>query len=189
MEAQSGIGFFLIHGAVQVEFHPVGSVHKLEAQVGRHQLGGEIFAPADQFIPGNGFGIQPLLQFQQLRFQLQGQPQLIPDIQVAGGNQIKNGAAIHTIFHMGVAQVQQVRQLVVTAETLACGRYNDDFALRVCHQDIPHLAVLTGIGHGGAAEFDNFHAFLFLSYNGVIPKSPPGRRRDFLYTSCESGKR
>ena len=40
-----------------------------------------------------------------------------------------------------------------------------------------------------AAEFDNFHAFLFLSYNGVIPKSPPGRRRDFLYTSCESGKR
>ena len=159
---QGFIGFLLIDGAVHIEFHPVRGVNELEAQVVRHQLGGQVLAPADQLLLGDLLGIDAVLEQLQVHLNGQGQAQLIPDVDVAVGNGIKNGGAVHTVLDMGIAQVQQVRQLVVAAVSLAGGRNHHHLTLGVRHQDIPHLAVLTGIRHGAAAEFHYFH-WSFLS--------------------------
>jgi hypothetical protein len=45
-----------------MELDPIHGVNKLEAQVGGHQLCGEILAPAGQFVLGNGFCVDALLQ-------------------------------------------------------------------------------------------------------------------------------
>ena len=46
---------------------------------------------------------------------------------------------------------------MVIAEPLARGGDHHGPALRVGQKNIPYLAVLAGIRHGAAAEFDYFH--------------------------------
>ena len=155
--AQCLVGRFPIYGAVHVEHHPVSRVHELEAKISRHQLGGEILAPADQLLLGHVLRVDALFQSVQLRLQCQIKPQLIPDIQVTGGDHVKNAAAIHAVLDVGIAQIEKVGQLMVIAEPFACGGDHHDPSLRVGQKDIPYLAVLAGIRHGAAAEFDYFH--------------------------------
>ena len=78
--AQCLVGYLPVHSAVHVEHYPVCRVHELEAQVGRHQLGGEILAPADQLLLGHFLRVDALFQSLQLRLQCQIKPQLIPDV-------------------------------------------------------------------------------------------------------------
>ena len=67
MDVQRFVGGLLIHGAVETEPDPVRGINELEAQVGCHQLGGEIFAPADQLLPGDLLRVHALLQRLPLR--------------------------------------------------------------------------------------------------------------------------
>ena len=78
--SQSGIGSLLVHGGVELKLDPVGRVNEVKAQEACHQLGGEIFAPADQLILRNGLGVQPLLQCGKLGFQIQIDVQFVPDL-------------------------------------------------------------------------------------------------------------
>ena len=58
---------------------------------------------------------------------------------------------------MRVAEVEQIGDLVVVMRALACGRDDHDAARRVGVHDVGDLAVLRGVRHGRAAEFQNFH--------------------------------
>ena len=158
---QQLIGGALVHGAVVFEAHPVRRVHESEAQIGGHQPGGEIFAPAGQLILADHLAVQPAFQGGELGFQIQLDAQLIPDLQIAGADHLKNIGAVHPILGVGVAQVEQIGDLVVAAEALARRGHDHHPPLRVGQQDIPHLAVLIGIRHGASAEFHNFHMISF----------------------------
>ena len=57
---------------------------------------------------------------------------------------------------MGMAEVEQIGDFIVVGETLPRRRHDYDSACRIGANNVAHLAVLTGIGHGGAAEFQNF---------------------------------
>ena len=46
-------------------------------------------------------------------FQIQLQTQLIPDLNIPGGDHIKNRIAGNAVFCVGVAQIQKIGQLVV----------------------------------------------------------------------------
>ena len=151
------IGLLLVDGAVHVELHPVRGVHELEAQVRRHQLGGKILAPADQLLLGDGFGINAFFQLRQLDLNGQVKPQVVPDVNVPVGNEIKNGRAVHAVLNVGVAQIQKVRQLMILAKPLAGGGHNHHPPVRIGHEDVPHLPVLARVRHGAAAEFYYFH--------------------------------
>ena len=179
--AQRLVGHLPVHGAVHVEHYPVCRVHELEAEVGRHQFGGEILAPADQLLLGHVLRVDALFQSLQLRLQRQVKPQLIPDVQIAGRDHVKNAAAVHAVLDMGIAQIEKVGQLMVIAEPLARGGDHHDPALRVGQKDIPYLAVLAGIRHGAAAEFDYFH-FLFLSVTLSHPRIAAANALGFSFS-------
>ena len=179
--AQGRIGLLLVNGSVHIELDPIRAVHKLEAQVCRHQLGGVILAPADQLILADLLGIDALFQLQKLRLQIHIQPQLVLDIQIPGGDHVKYPAAVHTVLDVGIAKVQQVCDLVIPGKPLTCGGHHHDLALGVRHQNVPYLPVLTGIRHGGAAEFYYFHSlFPSLIAQLIIPEPTRQRRRDGL---------
>ena len=107
--------------------------------------------------------IQPFFQLGEFLLQGQAQTQLVPDLQVTGGDDIKDLAAIHTILGVGVAEIKKVGDLVVVLAAIAgCGD-DDHSAALICQDDIPYLAVLTGVCHGGAAEFCNFQHLYYLT--------------------------
>ena len=155
--AQGLIAALLIHGAVKAEVDPVSGVHELKAQIIRHKPGREIFAPAGQFVLGDGFVVQLGLQSGKLRFQIDGEIQIPGNLPIPGGNHFKNPGAVHAVLGVGIAQVQQIRDLVVLLTPLSGGGDHNNLPLRVRQKDIPDLPILPGIRHGGAAEFDYFH--------------------------------
>ena len=60
----------------------------------------------------------------------------------------------HPVCQMGVAQIQQIRQLMVPGIPLAGGGDHHHTAVGVGQDDVPDLFELTGSRHGGAPEFD-----------------------------------
>ena len=157
---QGGVAGLLVNGAVEIEADPVGGVNELIAQICRHQLGGEVFAPAGQLVLGDLLGIDAVFQHGKFRFQIDLQAQLIPDAGVAGNDHVVNLGAVHTVLGVGMAQVQKVRNFVVLGKTLACGGDHHHLPVRVRLNDIANLAVLPGICHGTAAKFDYFHVLV-----------------------------
>ena len=180
---QRRIGLFLVHGAVEIEPDPVSRIDEVEAQEACHQLGGEILAPADQFILGYGLGIDALFQRFEFCIQIQINVQLLPDLQIPGSDHLKNTGAVHAVLGMGKAQVQKVGDFVVIFEPLAGGGDHHHLAVGIGQDDIADLAVLARIGHGRAAEFCNDQdCFLF-----SCGLSPQTFRKRYSPESDDSG--
>ena len=175
LAAQAGIGRLLVHGAVHAEFHPIGGVHELEIQIGGHQLGGEILAPADQFVLGDAFLVQPGLQVGKFRFQVQLDAQFIPNLQIPGGDHVEHLSAVHPVAGVGVAEIEQVRDFMVVFVPLSGGGDHHYPAVRVGEDNVPHLPVLVGGGHGGPAEFRYFQHVSIPSFpSGSAQRNVPG---------------
>ena len=153
--AQRLIACLLVHSAVHAEAEPQAAVQKVEAQIVRHNAGGEVFAPAHQLVSGNAL-VHPPAQGVEFLLQRRGQPQLIPYLQVAAANHVKDPVAADAVLQMCVAQVQQVGDLVILLKTLAGGTDHHHAAAGVALHDGAHLLQLVGVRHGGAAEFQHF---------------------------------
>ena len=166
---QGGIGLLRIHGAVQIELHPVGSVHKLEIQICGHQLGGVIFTAADQLFTGHCLLVDALLQLGKIGFQIQINTQLVTDLAVAGYDHIVNQIAGNTVLGVGVAQIQQVCDLVVILEALAGSGDDHNAAAGVGQDNVLDFPVLARIRHGGATEFCYFHISYLFQKGGCLP--------------------
>ena len=149
------IGSFLIHRAVQLEFQPQFAVQKVIAQIICHQPGGEILAPAHQLILTDALVHFPA---QRLKFRLQigFQFQLVPDVQIPPPNHVEHVVAGYAVFQMRIAQIQQIRQLVVAAEALSRRRNHYHPAAGIRLHDGLYLCKLMGVCHGGAAKFQHF---------------------------------
>ena len=181
---QGFVAGFLVHAAVKAELDPVRRVNELEAQKIRHEPGGEIFAPAGQFVLGDGFVVQLGLQGGKFRLQIDGQVQIPGDFPVAGGDHFKNAGAVHTVLGVGIAQIQKIRDFVVLLVALAGGGYDHHPAVRVSQQNVPDFPVLARVRHGGAAEFDYFHV-VYLSLRKALSRERVACRRQ---VGCGAGR-
>ena len=151
---QDLVALLLVHRAVQVKLQPQLAVQEVVAQVVRHEPCREIFAPAHQLVLADAC-VHLLAQGGKLRFQVRFQPQVVPNLHVSRADHVEYRIAGHPVFKMCIAQIQQVRQLVVVGKPLSCGGNDDHPPGRVRLHNTLHLFKLLGVRHGGAAEFQH----------------------------------
>ena len=153
--AQVLIAGLLVYRAVQLELQPQGAVQKIKAQIVRHQLRREVLAAGYQLIGADAL-VHLLPQGGKLRLQRGLQPQRVADGHIAGADHVIDTVAADAVLQMCVAQIQQVRDLVIVLIALACGAHDDDAAALVRGDDGADLFKLCGVRHGRSAEFQNF---------------------------------
>ena len=110
---------------------------------------------------GEGEGIS-LIADGEILFQIVVQTQTVPDLKEALLYCMQDILAGDAVGEMRVTQIQQIRQLVIGAESLAGRRGNDDAPGGIGLQDGLDLLKLLRSRYRGPAEFCNFdsHAFL-----------------------------
>ena len=149
------VALVLIYRAVQPELQPQGAVQKVKAQVVSHEPGGKILAPGHQLIGADAlfhFGAERV----ELLLQRSGQMQGVPDLQIAAADHIEHAVAADAVLQVGVAQVQQVGDLMVVLEPLAGSTDHHHAAAGVSLHDGADLCELGLVRHGRAAEFQHF---------------------------------
>ena len=152
---QGLIADLLIHGAVHAEVQPHGAVQKIKAQIVGHEPRREVFAPAHQLVGGDAL-VHLLAQGVELLLQRGGQSQLVPDLQIAAAHHVEHRVAAAAVLQVGVAQIQQVGDLMVVLEPLTGGADHHHAAAGVGLHNGAHLAELLGVRHGRTAEFQHF---------------------------------
>ena len=152
---QSLIAGLLVHRAVHAEVQPQAAVQKVKAQAVGHDPGGEILAPAHQLIGGDAL-VHLGAQGVEFRLQRRGQPQLVPDLQIPAAYHIEYTVAADAVLQVGVAQIQQVRDLVIVLEPFSGGADHHHPAGGVCLHDGAYFFQLVGVRHGRSAEFQHF---------------------------------
>ena len=151
---QDLVALFLVHCAVQVKLQPQLTVQEVIAQIVRHKLCREVFAPAYQLVLADARVHFPA-QGVKFRLQVGLQLQVIPDLYVPGTDHVKHAVAGHAVFQMCVAQIQQICQLVVVGKPFSRSGNDDHPPGWVCLHNALYLFKLFGVRHGGATEFQH----------------------------------
>ena len=160
--AQVLIAGLLVYRAVQLELQPQGAVQKIKAQIVRHQLRREVLAAGYQLIGADAL-VHLLPQGGKLRLQRGLQPQRVADGHIAGADHVIDTVAADAVLQVCVAQIQQVRDLVVVLVPLTGGTDHHHAAAVVSPHNVPYLGELFFVRHGRAAEFQYFQ-HIFASY-------------------------
>ena len=149
------IARLLIDGTVETELQPHSAVEEVEAQIVGHQLRREIFAARDELVLTDPLIHLPA-QGGELALEVGPEPQLVADGEIAVADHLIDPVAADAVLQVRVAQIQQVRDLVIVLIALARGTHDDDAAALVRGDDGADFFKLCGVRHGRSAEFQNF---------------------------------
>ena len=149
------IARLLIDGTVETELQPHSAVEEVEAQIVGHQLRREIFAARDELVLTDPL-IHLSAQGGELALEVGPEPQLVADGEIAVADHLIDPVAADAVLQVRVAQIQQVRDLVIVLIALARGTHDDDAAALVRGDDGADFFKLCGVRHGRSAEFQNF---------------------------------
>ena len=116
-----------------VEHDHVSRIHKGQAEVLGHDVGGEPLAARDNVLG------RVLLDVCREGLELLGHrpldAQLIGNVDEALLDVGEKGGAVHVVLDVGVHQEQEVGDLVVSREALAHGRDHHEAAIGICLDD------------------------------------------------------
>ena len=160
------VGPVAVDLAVVAEEYAVRRVDEAIAQILGHQTGREILAAGDQLIHAR-VAAQTGGELFHLSLRVEAQAQLRADLGKALLDRLQDVVAGHAVAQMCVAQIQQIRQLVVAGAALARRGHDHDAARRVRFYYIFDFSELFRSRDRGAAEFRYLQ-------HGLIP---PSRRR------------
>ena len=114
-----------IKRAVKLHRYDVLGIHEGEAEEIGHQTGGEVFAAARNVV--NREVGERFAESAELFLNGRIEAELVLNLEEPPLNQIKDGLAVHVIFNMGAAEVEEIGELIVF-RGFAAGSGNNDEA-------------------------------------------------------------
>ena len=114
-----------IKRAVKLHRYDVLGIHEGEAEEIGHQTGGEVFAAARNVV--NREVGERCAESAELFLNGRIEAELVLNLEEPPLNQIKDGLAVHVIFNMGAAEVEEIGELIVF-RGFAAGSGNNDEA-------------------------------------------------------------
>ena len=145
--------------ALLVEQDQACCVDKIIAQKSRRQLCRQIFPAACDVVCGAAL-LHLIHDLIEAALQIDVNVQIHLHREVPVCHDLEHLLIGQILIHMGLAQIQQIRHLVIGLKTLARRRNDHVSAFRVCQNDLLRLGELDAVRDGRSAKFQYFRSHL-----------------------------